>query len=144
MRAANRLLRCAVGGSCGGCSRRRSRPTTQVAVATVSLADGDGLTQELAALQAEPIPWRSPDLTQTSLATLLAARLGERTKADEAERALHDLGAVVNRSDDTLHARAPAGARWSLGAKPYWSLAGSIEPKTGRLPSHPRQIASGY
>jgi hypothetical protein len=110
-----------------------SEPTTRVAVATVLLAHGDGLTEELAALQAEPITWRSPDLTPTILATLLAARLGERTNADEAEHVLHDLGAVVNRSDDTLYARAPAGARWSLGAKPYWSITGSIEPKTGRL-----------
>src|SRR5712692_142897 len=78
MPAANRLFRCAVGGSCNGCSRRRSRPTIHVAVATVSLAHDDRLTQELAALQAEPIPWRRPDLTRTNLATLLAARLGER------------------------------------------------------------------
>jgi hypothetical protein len=106
-----------------------------VAVATSSLTPGDRdrLIQEPLALQAEPIPWRSPDLTPTNLATLLAARLGERTKADEAERVLGNLGAMVNRSDDTLYARAPAGARWSLGAKPYWSITGSIDPKTGRL-----------
>jgi hypothetical protein len=106
-----------------------------VAVATSSLTPGDRdrLIQEPIALQAEPIPWRSPDLTPTNLATLLAARLGERTKADEAERVLGDLGAMVNRSDDTLYARAPAGTRWSLGAKPYWSITGSIDPKTGRL-----------
>src|SRR5437667_8957509 len=39
----------------------RGRP--HITVATVSLAHGDRLTQELAALQAEPIPWRSPVLT---------------------------------------------------------------------------------
>ena len=75
-----------------------------MAVATSSLTPGDRdrLIQEPVALQAEPIPWRSPDLTPTNLATLLAARLGERTEADEAERILGDLGAMVNRSDDTL------------------------------------------
>ncbi len=104
-----------------------------VAVATISPAHGDRLTQEPAVLQAEPIPWRSPDLTPTNMATLLTARLGERTKADEAEVVLRDLGTVVNRGDDTLYATAPAGARWSLGAKPRWSITGSIDPTTGRL-----------
>ena len=75
----------------------------------------------------------APDLTPTNLATLLAARLGERTTAKEAEHVLRDLGAVVNRSDDTLYATAPAGARRSLGAKSRWSISGSFEPTTGRL-----------
>src|SRR6266851_4134398 len=103
------------------------------AVAKNSPAHGDRLTQEPAALQAEPIPWRSLDLTPTNMTTLLTARLGERTKADEAEVVLRDLGAVVNSGDDTLDATVPAGARWSLGAKPRWSIAGSIDPTTGRL-----------
>ena len=102
-----------------------------VAVATVSLTKGDRLAQDPAELLAEPIPWRSPDLTPTTLATLLAARFG--IGADEAERVLRDLGAVVNRTDDTLYATAPAGARISLGAKPRWSIIGAIEPDGGRL-----------
>jgi hypothetical protein len=104
-----------------------------VAVATVSLTKGDRLAQDPAELLAEPIPWRSPDLTPTTLATLLAARFGERISADEAERVLRDLGAVVKRTDDTLYATAPAGARISLGAKPRWSIIGAIEPDGGRL-----------
>ncbi len=67
------------------------------------------------------------------MATLLTARLGERTKADEAEGVLRNLGAVVNRGDDTLYATVTAGARWSLGAKPRWSITGSIDRTTGRL-----------
>ena len=59
------------------------------------------------------------------MTTLLTARLEERTKTEEAEVVLRDLGAVVNRGDDTLYATVPAGARWSLGAKPRWSIAGT-------------------
>jgi hypothetical protein len=104
-----------------------------VAVATVSLTSGDRLAQDPAELLAEPIPWRSPDLTPTTLATLLAARFGERISADEAERVLQNLGAVVNRAEDTLYATAPAGARIAPGAKPRWSIIGTIEPAVGRL-----------
>jgi hypothetical protein len=79
----------------------------------------------------------SPDAALTSpqplLATLLAARFGERISAEEAERVLRNLGAVVNRGDDTLYATAPAGARIALGAKPRWSIIGTIEPAVGRL-----------
>jgi hypothetical protein len=104
-----------------------------MAVATISLAGSDRLVQDPAALRSEPIPWRSPDLSPTNLATLLAARLGERARADDAERVLRELGATVDRSDDTLYATAPAGARWSLGASPRWSITGAIEVASGQL-----------
>ena len=104
-----------------------------MAVATISLAAGDRLAPDAVALMREPIPWRSRDLSPTNLATLLAAHLGERTKAEEAERALRELGAVVNHNEDTLYATAPAGRRWSLGASPRWSITGSIDSGTGRL-----------
>jgi hypothetical protein len=104
-----------------------------MAVASVVLTDGGRLVAEPAALEAEPIPWRSPDLTPTNLATLLAARLGEPATADHAERLLRDLGAVVNRGSDSLYAMAPAGARWSLGARARWSILGVIDPTTGHV-----------
>ena len=104
-----------------------------MAVATISLAAGDRLAPDAVALMQEPIPWRSRDLSPTNLATLLAAHLGERTRAEEAERVLRELGAVANRSEDTLYATAPAAGRWSLGTRPRWSITGSIEPGKGRL-----------
>jgi hypothetical protein len=88
-----------------------------MAVATISLAAGGRLAADAGALMREPIPWRSRDLSPTNLAALLAAHLGERTAADEAERILRDLGAIVNRSRDTLYATAPAGRR-ALGSSP--------------------------
>jgi hypothetical protein len=104
-----------------------------MAVATISLAGSGRLAQDPVALLSEPIPWRSPDLSPTNLATLLAARLGERTTAEHAERVLRELGATVNRSRDTLYATAPAGTRWSLGASPRWSITGAIDTASGRL-----------
>ncbi len=97
-----------------------------MAVATISLTGSDRLAQDPAALLSEPIPWRSPDLSPANLATLLAARLGERARADDAERILRELGATVDRNGDTLYATAPAGARWSFGPDPAGrSLAAS-------------------
>ena len=77
-----------------------------MAVATISLAGSDRLVQDPAALRSEPVPWRSPDLSPTNLAILPAARLGDRARADDAERVLRELGATVDRSDDTLYATA--------------------------------------
>ena len=104
-----------------------------MAVATISLTGSGRLMQEPVALLGEPIPWRSPDLSPTNLATLLAARLGERTTAEDAARVLRELGATVDRSPDTLYATAPAGARWSLGVSPRWSITGAIEVASGQL-----------
>ena len=104
-----------------------------MAVATISLTGSDRLAQDPAALLSEPIPWRSPDLSPANLATLLAARLGERARADDAERIVRELRATVDRSGDTLYATAPAGARWSVGASPRWSMTGAIDVASGRL-----------
>ena len=104
-----------------------------VAVATVSLALGDRLVPDAGALNGEPIPWRSRDFSPANLAALVAAHLGQRTMAQEVEDILRELGAEVNRGGDTLYATAPAGPRWSVGARSRWSMIGSIEPRTGRL-----------
>ena len=103
-----------------------------MAVATISLAAGGRLAADASALMRERIPWRSRDLSPTNLAALLAAHLGERTAADEAERILRDLGAIVNRSTDTLYATAPAGRR-ALGSSPRWSITGAIDEGSDRV-----------
>ena len=104
-----------------------------MAVATISLAAGVRLAADAGALMREPIPWRSRDLSPTNLAALLAAHLGERTTAEEAERVLRDLGAIVNRGKDTLYATASARRRRALGSSPRWSITGAIDEASGRV-----------